>query len=93
MRPISITRTPELHQDDHDRTAGGGLEARSRRTGLTNRDRPSYRIAIGRCRDEVEEPRDRLVIAARSSRDRGGIEPQSHARFRGIDSTRADEDR
>ena len=48
---------------------------RSRRTGLTNRDRPSDRITIGRCRDEVEELRDRLVIAARSSRDRGAIEP------------------
>ena len=27
VRPISITRTPDLHQDDHDRTAGGGLES------------------------------------------------------------------
>ena len=74
-------------------SSNGGLEARSRRRGLTNRDRPSDRKAIGRCRDEVEEPRDRLVIAARSSRDRGAIEPQSHARFRGSDSTRVDEDR
>ena len=50
-------------------SSNGELEARSRRTGLTNRDRPSDRKAIGRCRDEVEEPRDRLVIAARSSRN------------------------
>ena len=35
-----------------------------------NRDRSSNRIAIGRCRDDLEEPRDRAAIAARSSRDR-----------------------
>ena len=51
------------------------------------------RITIGRCGNDEEEPRDRAAIAARSSRDRGAIEPRSHTLCRGIDHARADADR
>ena len=48
----------------------------------TNRDRPSSWSIIGRRRPDMEDPHDR-----------GPIEQRSHAFRRGIDSTRADDDR
>ena len=70
------------HLSDVDRKAlrtprgiprsGGSSSNQRREMHLTaaiirNQDR---RITIGRCRNDEEEPRDRAVIAARSSRDR-----------------------
>ena len=89
----SIERLTSRHvasREAVDRHQIEGLEMHQTAAIIRNHDR---RIAIGRCRDDEEEPRDRAAIAARSSRDRGAIEPRSHAFSRGIDPTRADDDR
>ena len=65
-----------------DRHRIEGLEMHQMAAIVRNHD---LRIAIRRCRDVVEELRDRAAIAARSSRDRGAIEPRSHIFRRGID--------
>ena len=66
----SIERLTSRHvasREAVDRHQIEGLEMHQTAAIIRNHDR---RIAIGRCRDDVEEPRDRAVIAARSSCDR-----------------------
>ena len=61
---------------DHDRTAGGEIESRSRYTGSANLDRLSKWELIGRWMKLHEEPRstrDRGSIARRSWLDRAAI--------------------